>query len=57
MLKTPYVCPLSKTALQVLDAGLIDNNGKQYPFLKDATTINPIPVFIDESLGSVDISS
>ena len=52
MLKTPYICPLSKTILQALDTGLVDNDGKQYPFLKNAATINPIPVFIDDSLVS-----
>lgn len=52
MLKNPYICPLSKKPLQVLDSGLIDDHGKQYPFLKTTAVINPIPVFIDENLVS-----
>jgi SAM-dependent methyltransferase len=52
MPKNPYVCPLSKTELCVQDSGLVDTHGKQYPFLKNTVTVNPIPVFIDENLVS-----
>ena len=52
MLKTPYICPLSKTILHEMESGLVDDHGKHYPFLKHTATINPIPVFVDESIIS-----
>ena len=51
MSKNPYCCPVSKENLEAVDSGLISPHGAHYPFLT-AKTVNPIPVFIDESMLS-----
>ena len=51
MFNNTYFCPVSKESLRAVDSGLIGPNGVHYPFLH-LGTVNPIPVFVDESMLS-----
>lgn len=51
MFENSYCCPVTKEALRVESDGLAGKQGVRYPYL-NLDALNPIPVFIDESLLS-----